>query len=223
MQHLPLGILLVSSHKDIHALILNLRLHMFDDFGDDLGIIRADRQLQHGTLRIRVLFEILRNGLGEFLLKLVGHALHGMSVLAGDGDDSPNALGNPALFENDKILDVSGTPDVGTAAELDTDCPPSLVLDIFENVVHLDSYRDHPGTSLPYTGQFCRMYSVEMSSIFARSASDTGALTSRNAKLRMCVPVWLLRMGHRLNSSYSQIATSPVEKWPYFMYPVCST
>ena len=62
-------------------------------------------------------------------------------LVAGDGDQPADALGDARLLEQHELLDVARRPDVRAAAELDARRSPSRVLDIARDLVHREFLR----------------------------------------------------------------------------------
>ncbi|KAI5309941.1 hypothetical protein KEM55_002082, partial [Ascosphaera atra] len=75
-------------------------------------------------------------------LEFPRHELGLQRLLARDGDDAADPLGDAALLEDDELLDIARLRDVGTAAELDGDAAPAGVRHVLQNLLDLDADGD---------------------------------------------------------------------------------
>lgn len=80
----------------------------------------------------------------EARLGLVRELGRAPRVLARDGNDAADPLGDAALLDDDKVLDLARLLDVGPAAELDTGRAPLWVLEVGRDLVERVRERDDP-------------------------------------------------------------------------------
>src|SRR5699024_5262458 len=83
-------------------------------------------------------------GSSDLRLKLGGLGLHRAGIVAGDRDNTPDALGNTGLLDHHQLLDLTSSLDVGTTAELNRHAVPLLVLGVRHKVLHGHAHGHHP-------------------------------------------------------------------------------